>query len=46
MKKLILTASLIFSAILVYRLNENKKDLYDVTERANFYKKKYDEYVG
>lgn len=43
MKKLILTASLVCNAVLLYRLNADKKELYDLTERAHFYKQKFDE---
>lgn len=43
MKKIILATSLVCNAVLLYRLNEDKKDIYDLTERAHFYKQKFDE---
>ncbi|HIW88993.1 MAG TPA: hypothetical protein H9869_03880 [Candidatus Ligilactobacillus excrementipullorum] len=40
MKKLIFIASLLGNVILLYQLNEDKKNLYDLRERSEFYKNK------
>jgi len=43
MKRIIFVASLLSNVVLLYKLNENKKDLYDLSERAKFYKQQFDE---
>jgi len=40
MKRLIFVASLLGNVILLYQLNEDKKNLYDLQQRLDFYKNK------
>ncbi|HLQ40709.1 MAG TPA: hypothetical protein VK118_07085 [Tetragenococcus sp.] len=40
MKKFLLTASLLCNVVLFYQLSECQKDLYDQSQRAEFYRKK------
>ncbi len=45
MKKFIFIISLLGNAALLYRLNENKKSIYDLTEREHFYRQKFNEHT-
>lgn len=45
MRKFILLASLLSNLVLLYQLSEDKKNIYDLSERAKFYKQKFDENV-
>ncbi|CAM4345105.1 hypothetical protein GA0061075_11024 [Weissella hellenica] len=42
MKRIIFIVSSLCNVILLYKLSEKNKDIYNLSERANFYKNKFE----